>query len=261
MEELDSIFILFDIAAYLLVFILGYNILSSTHHFRRNTGWRKIISFCWITSLLILFFTLRYLASYDVVDSIYYISGYMSFGLLWIAFVISFFGLVSDIRFTDDVRERNNSSAAIVCGAFMIATAISFSGANVGNGPGWEVVLFSASLSTTFLLAGTFLLNFYGNYFEKVTVERDHNAAFRFSAALIGMSIILGKSVAGDWVSAAATISDFFHGIWLLPYFLILTVLLENKIWSRQNFKSARYSILYSILIIGLPLFYIVYNW
>lgn len=260
MEIEDPVFILLDIAAYIYVFFMGYKLFSSNFHFEYNRVWRRIISSSWVITLTLLFLHLRYLASYDVINSPYYIVGYMSFGFLWSCFSVECMENVTDIHFDQDIRERNNNSASIVHGAFIISSGITFSGANVGNGPGWEVVLFTASLSTIFLLIMTFMINIVAQYSEKVTVLRDQNAAIRFSAHLIGTSIILDRAAAGDWISASATINDYFCRIWFLPFLLFSLAMIERK-RKHPNDESSLFTMMYALLILASSIAYVWKFW
>jgi hypothetical protein len=49
---------------------------------------------------------------------------------------------------------------------------------------------------------------------EKVTVERDPAAGLRAAGFFVGAGLILGRGVAGDWVSAAVTMADFAQTGW-----------------------------------------------
>lgn len=80
------------------------------------------------------------------------ISFYLVFSMIWIALVqaaSTFLG----ISVRDDVAERGNNSAAFVAAGLTIGATCCIAGANVGDGPGFEVVLFCGALATTCLLA------------------------------------------------------------------------------------------------------------
>jgi hypothetical protein len=105
-----------------------------------------------------------------------------------------------------------------------------FAGANIGNGPGWWVVVFSATLST----GGFFLLwavvEWLTGVSEMVTVERTSGSGLRLGGFLAGAGIVLGRAVAGDWVSAEATVRDFVVVAWFVLPLAAVAVILE-RLW------------------------------
>jgi uncharacterized membrane protein YjfL (UPF0719 family) len=112
-----------------------------------------------------------------------------------------------DVR--QDVVERDNSAARTAAGGALIGMTLCFAGANLGEGPGWPVVVFCALLATGGWFLLWILLETLARTHEKITVERDPSAAMRLGALLIALGAILGRAVAGDWASAPATMHDF----------------------------------------------------
>src|SRR5271170_7006833 len=83
---------------------------------------------------------------------------YVLFGASWLGLTQLGFGLLG-VSARDDVLERGNPAAAWVLSGQLIGTTFCFAGANVGNGPGPEVVMFSATVSTLALLLLWFLVD------------------------------------------------------------------------------------------------------
>ena len=114
----------------------------------------------------------------------------------------------------DDVVERRNASAAPATAGAMLAVACCYAGGNVGDGPGWWVVVFAGLLATGALFLAWYLLESIGKVSDAVTVERDVAAGWRLGGLLLALGLIFGRGVAGDWVSAGATCSDFVRVAW-----------------------------------------------
>src|SRR5512133_1180330 len=86
---------------------------------------------------------LRTLASADVVDAPPYLFMYTAMGMAW----VTVFGRATSLLglgYRFDVLERNNGAAAIVVAAALLSLTACFAGGNVGDGPGWWVVVFCA---------------------------------------------------------------------------------------------------------------------
>jgi hypothetical protein len=147
-------------------------------------------------------------ASHDVVDAPGYQFMYVVVGLSWLRLAHAAFPYLG-ISPRDDAVERGNLAAASVSAGALLAVTVCYAGANVGNGPGWWVVLFSAALATGTLLVLWASVALLTPVIEAVIVDRDRAAAIRLTAFLISSGVIAGRGVAGDWESAAATVRDF----------------------------------------------------
>ncbi|MDR0287236.1 MAG: hypothetical protein LBI03_05970, partial [Clostridiales bacterium] len=90
-----------------------------------------------VISFAMIFFTLKELASFDVVNDGIYLFLYILFGFAWIYICFSFIFRLFDVSWKDDVLNNNNKAALFaMTGAFLGITAV-FCGANTGDGPGW----------------------------------------------------------------------------------------------------------------------------
>jgi hypothetical protein len=83
---------------------------------------------------------------------------------------------VRDIRFRQDVRDRNNFAAAIAIGGLLLGSAIAYAGGNIGDGPGFHVVVFSALLSTATVYSSVWVLALVSDAEERVSVDHDVGA-------------------------------------------------------------------------------------
>jgi hypothetical protein len=160
-----------------------------------------------------LFLVLRWWAADDVRNSGTYLLFYMVAGAAWIGACGQLLSLLG-ISPRDDAVERQNLAAAFATAGALAGITFCFAGANVGNGPGWWVVVFSAGLSTgAFFVLWALVENLTG-ISERITIERADGAGLRLAGFLIAMGMILGRAAAGDWVSAEATVRDFVMVAW-----------------------------------------------
>ncbi len=152
-------------------------------------------------------------SSHDVRDSALYTAFYALFGCAWVG-TARLLSSALGIGYRDDVLERGNAGAAGSYGGALLGLTLCFSGANIGDGPGWWVVLICASLSTAAFFILWLFVEKANNVAEAVTVERDTAAGIRHGFFLLCIGAILGRAVAGDWVSMGATLADFASAGW-----------------------------------------------
>jgi uncharacterized membrane protein YjfL (UPF0719 family) len=168
------------------------------------------------------------IASFDVVNAPQYVFMYVVLGLAWLrTFEMGFDWLGLSVR--DDVAERGNRAATLAAaGAFAGLTAC-YAGANIGDGPGWWVVVFSAGLATVAWLLAWFTLAFFTPVADTVGIDRDPAAGLRLGAFLAATGLVLGRAVAGDWVSGDATVNDFVMTAPPALLLLALAIFVEHR--------------------------------
>lgn len=155
---------------------------------------------------------LRTLAAGDVRGDALYIAMYLLMSLaaaVLVLVALRMFGLRSA-----DISERGNGAAKTLLLCSLIAGGFAFAGANIGDGPGFHVVLFSAALPYGAIFVLALLHTAAARTMYRILVDRDRGTAFRFGCLLIGCSIVLGRAVAGSWVDAGATMADFLRIGW-----------------------------------------------
>lgn len=214
--------------------------------------------------MVLLYAILRSWAADDVRDSGTYMTFYMVAGAAWVGLITplgSFLGLSP----RDDAVERQNLAAALATAGTLTGITFCFTGGNIGSGPGWWVVAFSAGLSTVSFFGLWALVEWPTGISESVTVERSLGAGLRLGGFLAGTGVILGRSVAGDWVSAQATVRDFIVIAWpALP--LAGAAVVIERLWPFEGdtptedaaglFVAAVYvavSFLYVFVVQGMP--------
>ena len=174
----------------------------------RNRLWLALLP---VASLLIIYGVISTIAAFDVVGDAAYVFFYIVLGLAWLVPVRGLMFLIFDLSWRDDVLERNNTAAALsICGGVLGVTII-YAGANVGDGPGWWVVVFTGVIATAIWFALVYGLQRYTGLFERITIERDYTSGVRALGYMLASGVVLGRAAAGDWISAESTIIDFWQ--------------------------------------------------
>lgn len=220
----DEIFVmLFGCMAALVFWAIWYMHTSCIGELFRSSTQKMLLAFTPLVCGIALFAVLKLWASHDVRDAAQYLFMYQAMGAGWVgAFAICLFPWLG-VHYAHDALERANTGAAIaVCGG-LLGFTLAFAGGNIGDGPGWWVVVFASGLAT-FTLAGCWaLLAQYANMAEEITVDRDLAAGVRLGGFLLAGGMICGRAAAGNWISAAATLVDFWRVGWFMAPLLLLT--------------------------------------
>ncbi len=185
-----------------------------------------------VASLVIIGFTLKVLASFDVVDDPFYIFFYLLMGFAWLYLCVFCTTYFFDISWLDDALHRGNRAALwAVAGAFIGHTLI-YAGANTGDGPGWWCVVFAALLGLLAFVGLGLIVNGLTGVFERITVDRDRGCAIRFACYEIAVGIIFARACGGDWTSFSATVAEFLDG-W--PVLVLTAGMIAVERGYRQN--------------------------
>ena len=190
--------------------------------------------------LMIVLFILRTLASHDVREDNRYIAMYGLMGAAWIGLAPALF--LPGISLRDDFFERRNSAAAITVVGHMLGATFCFAGGNIGDGPGWWVVVFCAIIANATLALLWFIANQFTHIADHITIDRDPAIALRAAGFFIGAGLILGRAVAGDWISLDATLRDFAIKAW--PALLLLLLLALAERWAKPRFHRDEQALL-----------------
>jgi hypothetical protein len=174
-----------------------------------------------------LWLVLRTASAHDVRDDPTYLFMYLVLGAAWVGVWIRLLAMTGVSR-RDDVVERSNSSAALAVAGAMLGITLCYAGGNIGDGPGWWVVVFSAGLSTVALFAAWMVLETVSGVSDVVTVDRDPSGGLRLAGFLVACGLILGRGVAGDWVSAEATVRDFALAAWPVVVLVVVAAIVER---------------------------------
>jgi hypothetical protein len=208
------------------VWLIWYASALRLHGLVCDRGIRRMLLWMPPVCLLVLGLILKLFASFDVRDSLTYMFFYVVFGAAWVGFfvVLPIWG----VSVRDDALERRNRAAAITVAGMMLGVTLAFAGGNIGDGPGWWVVLFASGLATLALLVLWWMLNQFSSTGEHVTVDRDMASGWRAAGYLVGCGMVTGRAAAGDWVSAGATLNEFASGAWFGVVLLIGAALMDR---------------------------------
>ncbi len=230
MSEDEIFFVLVSGVVALITWGRWYNALYRVPRLGLHAAIRGRLGIVPLACALLLYLVLRLASASDVRDSATYLFFYMVLGAGWLGagtLLPRAFGLSA----RDDVAERGNASAALAIGGALLGLTLCFAGANVGNGPGWWVVVFSALVATGALALVWQALDRFTAIGEQVTGERDLAAGLRLGGFLAASGLVLGRAVAGDWVSAEATIADFVRTGWPVLVLLVVAGVVDR--WTR----------------------------
>jgi uncharacterized membrane protein YjfL (UPF0719 family) len=170
---------------------------------------------------------LRTVASFDVIDAPIYQLMYVVLGLAWLRIAATTFAFVG-LSARDDVVERGNKAAIAAVVGGLLGVTLCYAGGNIGDGPGWWVVVFSAALATGTLLVAWVVLAQLTPVVDTVTIDRDPAAGLRLGTFLTSCGLVLGRGVAGDWYSAMDTVLDFTAALPAVLAILLLAVIVER---------------------------------
>jgi uncharacterized membrane protein YjfL (UPF0719 family) len=197
----------------------------------RSSGFRErwLLGVAPFAGGALLFWILRRYAASDVRDSGFYLFFYMAMGAAWVgvaARLLPFFGMGA----RDDVIERGNRAAALAITGALLGITLCFAGGNIGDGPGWWVVVFCGILSTGALLVFWSFLDRLTGLADAITIDRDRAAGVRAAGFFLAAGLILGRAVAGDWEGAAPAMLDFVRHGWPVAVLLAAAALLERRL-------------------------------
>ena len=197
---------------------------------RRLDG--RVSDLPWLTLTLavctgLIFNVLRTSASFDVRDNELYLFMYVVLGLAWLRLVEPFFPYLG-LSARDDVIERRNRAATPAFAGALIGVACCYAGGNVGDGPGWWVVVLSAALATATLVVVWMAFAQLTQVSDTIVIDRDPAAGWRLAGLLIASGVLLGRSVAGDWTSAQEMVADWVGWLPIVAAVLVAAILLER---------------------------------
>lgn len=219
---------------------------------------RMILSMLPLNFLLMAWVTNITVASYDVLDSVFFVLFYIIMGFAWIYFTLFLFALFFNIHWLHDILELKNKAALVtVCGIYMGAGAI-FCGASIGDGPGWWTVILAGFLGLAALLIFAALSEKIAGTFTRITIERDLPCGIRMGFYLLATGILLGRACGGNWYSFTLTVYDFILAFWpaavLFAVMLLVEVYFGNaqkRMLAMENMQTSAPPTLLPSLIIG----------
>lgn len=242
----------------IFAWIPGWYVHAFRRRFAHDTRASSIVLVAPLFCALLLLAVLLTLAADDVRNDLVYIFFYSLMGMAWIGGCAAFFGSYG-VRLREDVAEGKNPAAAIALAGSLIAVTLAFAGGNIGNGPGWWVVVVSAALSTGAMFVLWMLIEWTTGVSELVTIERDTAAAIRFAGLLMALGLILGRAVAGDWESIDATLEDFWRVGWPALPLAVAGIIVERGLrFVTVRTSSPAFGILPLLAYLSAAIWYVV---
>ena len=214
----------------LLVFVtsLGISAWAGSHWYWRlaNAGppysratlrVRIVLGALPIALLVVLNSALQAGAAREVREDSVYSWLFLALGAAWLALawkVTAWLGI--DVG--DDALERNNSAACVAtCGALVGSMTI-YGFANIGEGPTIWTTIGPAALGSVAAVGLMATYQSLSGAADAITIDRDLASGIRFAALALSSGLILGRPLAGDYVSAADTLGELFGQAWpVLP--------------------------------------------
>jgi len=201
--------------------------LIAVHRLLCGFSYRFLMGILPLACAGLLFVILKRWAAADVRDDARYLLMYEALGAAWVLVATEALPYLG-YSLRDDVLERRNGAAAWAIAGALVALTLCFAGGNIGNGPGWWVVVFAAALSTAGFFGLWLVVELSARPSRAITTDRDLATGLRLAGLLTAVGIILGRGVAGDWVSATATLRDFAVHAWPALLLVGLAVVVER---------------------------------
>jgi len=185
-------------------------ILGGISAVKRNIPIRVALGLLPPAALLVIAGALDLFAAFDVIDG--WIFFYLLLGLAWLCCGLMLMFAFFDLSWLDDALERRNPAAALALLGGGFGVTLIYSGANVGDGPGWWCVVFAGGLGLIAWLLLGILAERVNGVFRRITVERDVFCGIRTGCFLLASGLILARACAGDWTSFVQTVVEFADG-------------------------------------------------
>ena len=207
-------------------FVRWYASLSKTRQPGLDRSGKTVFAFLPAVSFLIIFITLKLWASYDVINSPVYITFYIVLGYAWVYVGLMLMFVFFDLSWHDDAVNLNNRAAMIAAAGGFIALTMIYSGANIGDGPGWWCVFYAGGLGVAAWISLSQIVDSFTDVFERITVERDVACGIRMCCYWLAGGLLLGRASAGDWTSFDMTDIEF-EDKWPIIPLTVIVILIE----------------------------------
>ena len=136
--------------------------------------------------------------------------GLSALGLVWLILLLMLFSWFG-VSLRDDVFERNNGAAALALSGAVLGSAFIYSGSSAGEGPSYSNNFFCAILGEAGLMALWALVERLGQISRSIAEDRDIASGLRFAGLMMGIGLVFGRALAGNWHSVADTFRDFLQ--------------------------------------------------
>lgn len=257
-SEDEGFILLTSVVVWVLTWIVWYRELRVGSWLRRARRPGRALAMIPPVALVLLASILSRWASFDVRASPPYLFQYVALGAAWLGVALRIFPWFG-ISARDDVAERGNPAAAVALAGAILGLVLCYAGGNIGDGPGWWVVLFSSGLATAAFFASWAAFEAWAHASDAVTIDRDPAAGARHAGFSVAQGLILGRAAAGDWTSATATLQDLATAGW--PALVVLGLALGFERGLRPTGAEPRRSLVLAGIVPGALLCAIALGW
>src|SRR5262245_10554175 len=229
LSEDEGLVVVLSIAVWVVSWIWWYWELGTGPKLRAERTAGQALGIVLPMARVLLYVILRRWASFDVKNSAEYLFQYLALGAAWVGVALRMVPWLG-ISTRDDVAERTNPAAAVALAGALLGIMLCYAGGNVGDGPGWWVVVFSSGLATVAFFLAWAVLESLSQVSDAITIDRDLAAGVRQAAFCVAQGAILARGVAGDWKSAGETVGDLAAHGWPALVVRALAILLERAL-------------------------------
>jgi hypothetical protein len=202
----------------------------------RGVGWCSVprrvsaaLAVLPVALLVGLAFALRAAAAREVREDGAYVLLFVLLGAVWLGVAVealSWLGLSID----DDVVDRRNPAAAWALAGALVSVSLSYGFANFGEGETIWTTLGPAQLALVACLLLWAAHQRVSGAADAIGIDRDASAGLRFAGMAIATGLIIGRAMAGDYVSAEATVADLWRQGWPAPVVVVLAAGVERAV-------------------------------
>ena len=165
----------------------------------------------------------------EVRSSGMYILLFLTVGLAWMMLSGAVFDCLG-LSSTRDAIEQRNPAAIIAFSGATFAVSLTYAGGNIGEGATVNTTIFASLLATAGLFLLWLLLELASDISLAIVEHRDIATGCRFAGFLVAAGLMLGRAVAGDWHSTAATVKDFAWDGWPAVVLAVIAAGAERKL-------------------------------
>ena len=174
---------------------------------------RLLVGVSPVVLLAALWITLTFGAAREVREHGEYIFLFVALGAAWLiglAWATGWLGM----HVRDDAIERNNLAAAIATSGALAGGMAVYAFANLGEGDTIWTTIGPALLGTGLAVALWGVHQIVSGATDAIVLDRDVASAIRFAGMALSTGLVIGRAVAGDYVSAGGTLRDLFIQGW-----------------------------------------------
>ncbi len=234
---------------------------GATPRFRPRIPVRSFISFSLLVSLSLMLWVTWHWSAKEIRGGQAYSWLVMAMGGAWLTACGWMFACLG-VSVRDDACERANPAAVVmVCGAGIGLTLI-FCAVNTGEGPSFWNNVFSALAGGIAWFGLWFLLETTTQISRAVTEDRDVASGVRLGGFLLAQGLVLGRALAGNWHSSAATLNDLVRDGWPGVVLLGLAIVAERMLKPTPAMPSPSWfarGVPVAILFVGLALVWVAH--